>query len=185
MREKASKDRFLKPDKGSTSSKITLTKEKQWRKRKREEEERRRREKSNGFTRSFYNGYFGDSSWPKKNCWTEETVHLAITFSKIRLDYFLFYSFVTSSLPCRKDQFAVLYFLQVIIILIQVYNQEIRRHSMVCYCGLAGIYSTAIRPGFETVSKQHSAYAQQTSYSIKYRLFLESAKIEQGKERIC
>ena len=104
---------------------------------------------------------------------------------KIRLDYFLFYSFVTSSLPCRKDQFAVLYFLQVIIILIQVYNQEIRRHSMVCYCGLAGIYSTAIRPGFETVSKQHSAYAQQTSYSIKYRLFLESAKIEQGKERIC
>ena len=121
----------------------------------------------------------------QKNCWTEETVHLAITFSKIRLDYFLFYSFVTSSLPCRKDQFAVLYFLQVIIILIQVYNQEIRRHSMVCYCGLAGIYSTAIRPGFETVSKQHSAYAQQTSYSIKYRLFLESAKIEQGKERIC
>ena len=46
MRENASKDRFLKPDKGSTSSKITLTKEKQWRKRKREEEERRRREKA-------------------------------------------------------------------------------------------------------------------------------------------
>ena len=184
MRENASKDRFLKPDKGTTSSKITLTKEKQWRKRKREEEERRRREKSDGSLVVFImatleivldrkklldgsNGPFGDNVF------------------KIRLDYFSFYSFVTSSLPCRKDQFAVLYFLQVIIILIQVYNQEIRHHSMVCYCGLAGIYSTAVRPGFETVSKQHSAHAQQRSYSIKYRLFLESAKIEQGKERIC
>ena len=39
----------------------------------------------------FYNGYFGDSFWPKKGYWTEK-VHLAVTFSKIRLDiYFLFY----------------------------------------------------------------------------------------------
>ena len=36
-------------------SKITLTKEKEMRKRKR-----------NGCTSSFYNGYFGDNSWPKK-----------------------------------------------------------------------------------------------------------------------
>ena len=44
----------------------------------------------------------------------------------------------TSSLPCRKDQFAVLYFLQVIIVLIQVYNWEIRHHSTVCHLyGLA------------------------------------------------
>ena len=52
---------------GPISSKITLTKEKERRKRKSEEEERRRREKSNGCTLSFYNGYFGDSFWPKKN----------------------------------------------------------------------------------------------------------------------
>ena len=54
------------------------------RKRKSEEEERRRREKSNGCTLSFYSGYFGDIFWPeKKNCWTENKVHLMETFSKI------------------------------------------------------------------------------------------------------
>ena len=47
MGEKASKGRFLGPDK--------LHKER--RKRKSEEEERMRREKSNGCTHSFYNGY--------------------------------------------------------------------------------------------------------------------------------
>ena len=46
---------------GPISSKITVTKEKERRKRKSEEEERRRREKSNFSTRSFYNGYFGDT----------------------------------------------------------------------------------------------------------------------------
>ena len=40
---------------------------------------------------------------------------------------------------CRKDQFAVLNFLQVIIVLIQVYDWEIRHHSTVCRCGLADI----------------------------------------------
>ena len=34
---------------------------------------------------------------------------------KIRLDYFLFYSFVTSSLPCRKDQFAVYIFYKLLL----------------------------------------------------------------------
>ena len=51
---------------GVISSKITLTKEKERRTRKSEEEERRRREKSSGCTLSFYNGYLGDSFWPKK-----------------------------------------------------------------------------------------------------------------------
>ena len=50
---------FLRP----ISSKITPTKEKEKRKSKSEEEERRTREKNNGFTLSFYNGYF---FWPKK-----------------------------------------------------------------------------------------------------------------------
>ena len=62
-----------------------LTKGKERRKRKSEEEERRRRGKSNGYILSFYNGYFVDSFWPKKNCLTDE-VHLAVTFTKIRLD---------------------------------------------------------------------------------------------------
>ena len=53
-----SKGRFLKPVR---SSKIIVTKEKK--SRKGEEKERRRREKSNGYTLSFYNGYFGDSFW--------------------------------------------------------------------------------------------------------------------------
>ena len=73
------------------SSRITVTKEKERRKRKSEEEERKRREKRSGCTLGFYNGYFGNSFWPKKGCGTEK-VHLAVTFSKIRLDiYFLFY----------------------------------------------------------------------------------------------
>ena len=41
------------------SSKIIVTKQKERRKRKSEERERRRRKKSNGYTLSFYNGYFG------------------------------------------------------------------------------------------------------------------------------
>ena len=54
------------------------------RKRKSEEEERRRREKSNGCTLSFYSGYFGDIFWPeKKNCWTENMVHLVETAGQI------------------------------------------------------------------------------------------------------
>ena len=69
-------------------SKITLTKEKVRRTRQSEEEERRRRETKQRFiyTLSFYNGYFGDSFWPKKkSCWTKK-VHLVVTFSKLWLD---------------------------------------------------------------------------------------------------
>ena len=65
------------------NSKITLRKEKERRKRKREEEERRRREKATGCTLSFYNGCIGD--WRKKTVGRKK-VHLAVTFSKIRLD---------------------------------------------------------------------------------------------------
>ena len=51
-------------------------------KRKSEEEGRSRREKSNDCTLSSYNGYFAE------NCWTER-VHLAVKFSKLRLDMLL------------------------------------------------------------------------------------------------
>ena len=43
------------------SSKITPAKEKERRKKKSEKKKSRRREKSNGYTPSFYSGYFGDS----------------------------------------------------------------------------------------------------------------------------
>jgi len=52
---------------------------------------------------------------------------------------FCFILLFTSSLPYRKDHSAVLYFLQVIIVQIQVYNWEFRHHSTVCRCGLADI----------------------------------------------
>jgi len=68
--------------------KITLAKEKERRKRKSEEEERRRREKSNGCNPSSYNGYSGDSFWPKKkekHCMTEE-IYLTVTLPKILPD---------------------------------------------------------------------------------------------------
>ena len=57
MLEKASKGRFLGPDKLQNRSNEGKLKER--RKRENEEEERRRRDKSNGCTLSFYNGYFG------------------------------------------------------------------------------------------------------------------------------
>ena len=39
----------------------------------------------------------------------------------------------------RKDQFAVSCFSTSLIVLIQVYDWEIRHHSLVCCCGLADI----------------------------------------------
>ena len=55
------------------SSKITLMKGKERRKRKSEDKENRRGEKSNGCSPGFYNGYFGDTFWPKKTI--DEKVH--------------------------------------------------------------------------------------------------------------
>ena len=62
LREKALKFRFRKP----ISSKSTLTKKKQRRKIESEVEEKRRIENNNGYTLSFYKGYFGE-----KSCWTD------------------------------------------------------------------------------------------------------------------
>ena len=60
--------------------------------------------------------------------------------------FFCFILLFTSSLPCRKDQFAVLYFSTSLIVLIQVYNWEIRHHSLVCCCGFADILNILINP---------------------------------------
>ena len=52
--------------------------------RKEEKEGARRKkgeeEKSNGCTLGFYNGYFGDSFWPKKKTVGRKKVHLAVRF---------------------------------------------------------------------------------------------------------
>ena len=53
--------------------------------------------------------------------------------------FFCFILFFTTSSPSRKDQFAVSYFSTSLIVLIQVYNWEIRNLSLVCSCGLADI----------------------------------------------
>ena len=53
--------------------------------------------------------------------------------------YVLFIPLFTSSSPCRKNQFADSYFSANLIVLIQVYNWEIRHHLLICCCGLAGI----------------------------------------------
>ena len=52
---------------------------------------------------------------------------------------FCFILLFTSSSPCRRDQFAVLYFSTSLIVLIQVYNWEIRHHSLVFWSGFANI----------------------------------------------
>ena len=71
---------FVKPDKLQNHSNEGKGKEKN----KERGEGKEEKKKSNGCTLSCYNGYFGDTL-AEKNCWTEK-VHLAITFSKIRLD---------------------------------------------------------------------------------------------------
>ena len=53
--------------------------------------------------------------------------------------FFCFILLFTSSSPCRKDQFAISYFSTSLIVLIRVYNWEIRHHSLVWCCGLADI----------------------------------------------
>ena len=53
--------------------------------------------------------------------------------------FFCFILFFTTSSPSRKDQFAVSYFSTSLIVLIQVYNWEIRHHSLLSCCGFADI----------------------------------------------
>ena len=65
-----------------------------------------------------------------------QTKLLGILFKYILFCFILLF---TSSSPCREDQFAVLYFSSSLIVLIQVYNWEIRHHSLVCCCGFADI----------------------------------------------
>ena len=69
-----------------------------------------------------------------------------ISVSLFKYIFFCFILLFTSSLPCRKDQFAILYFSTSLIVLIQVYNWEIWYHSLVCCCGFADILNILINP---------------------------------------
>ena len=71
------------------------------------------------------------ASFSRKQPWTRG--------SEFKYILFCFILLFTSSSPCRKDQFVVLYFSTSLIVQIQVYNRVIRHHSLVCYCGFADI----------------------------------------------
>ena len=88
--------------------------------------------------RSFFNFYFSFSLGRR---FVFKLKYWAICFNIYIYIYFfvLFYSLFTSSSPCRKDQFAILYFSTSLILLIHVYNWEIWHHSLVCCCGFADI----------------------------------------------
>ena len=61
LSEKASKDTFLRPEKLQNHINEGKGKEKK----KERGEGKEETKKSNGYTLSFYNSYFGDSFWPK------------------------------------------------------------------------------------------------------------------------
>ena len=75
LSEKTSKGMFLKRQKLQNNSNERKGKVEKERARRRKGGEEK---KSNGCTLSFYNSYFGDSLWPKKNC----------SISKLRLDIY-------------------------------------------------------------------------------------------------
>ena len=79
------------------------------------------------------------TAFRKGNVWkvgSPSRVRLGNLFKYISFCFILLFTF---SSPCRKDLFAVSYFSTSLIVLIQVYNWEIRHHSFVCCCGLADI----------------------------------------------
>ena len=81
LREKVSKDRFLKSEMLQNYRNEGKGKEK---KKERGEGKEAEEKKSNGCARSLYNSYSGDSFWRRKlNCWAQK-VHSAITFLTIQ-----------------------------------------------------------------------------------------------------
>ena len=79
------------------------------------------------------------TAFRKGNVWKVGSPSGARLGSLFKYKFFCFILLFTSSSPRRKDQFAVSYFSTSLIVLIQVYNWEIRHHSLVCCCGLADI----------------------------------------------
>ena len=79
------------------------------------------------------------TAFRKGNVWKVGSPSRARLGNLFKYISFCFILLFTSSSPCRKDQFAVSYFSTSLIVLIQVYNWEIRHHSLVCCCRLADI----------------------------------------------
>ena len=61
--------------------------------------------------------------------------------------YFLFYSFAYFFIALPQGSVCRSYFSTGLIVLIQVYNWEIRHHSLVCCCGLADILYILLNDG--------------------------------------
>ena len=70
-------------------------------------------------------------------------------------------------LTMHKDQFVVSYFLQVVILLLQIYNWEIRHHSLVCHRGLADILYILV-----SFFKLYFQYATSLRHASKTRVEL-------------
>ena len=97
--------------------------------------------------------------------------------------YFSFIYLFTSSSPWLKDQFAVSYFATSLIVLIQVYNWEIRQHSLVCCCGLADIVYILKQsyPGKESPTSSFQR-ARESSTAGKPETETEAKGVEQGQQ---
>ena len=70
-------------------------------------------------------------------------------------------------LTMHKDQFVASYFLQVVILLLQIYNWEIRHHSLVCHRGLADILYILV-----SFFKLYFQYATSLRHASKTRVEL-------------
>ena len=77
----------------------------------------------------------------------QDYVHRDDQTQPFEIYFFVLFFCLASSSPCCKDQFAVSYFSTSLIVLIQVYNWEIRHHSLVCCYGLADILGIPGYPG--------------------------------------
>ena len=106
---------------------------------------------------------------------------------------FRFILLFTSSSPCRKDQFPVSYFWTSLIVLNQVYNQEIPHHLLFFCCGLVDIlyrpipyireYPTPYTPraGEEKAQRHHH-------YFSLYQTLRQQKRCEnevKGKQNAC
>ena len=78
----------------------------------------------------------GDGETNEKN---KTKKYIFKQIAQIYIFFVLFFCLILHRLAFIKDQFAVSYFSTSLIVLIQVYNWEIRHRSLICCRGLADI----------------------------------------------
>ena len=87
--------------------------------------------------------------------------------------YFCFILLFSSSSPCLEDHSTVLYFLQVIIVQIRVYNWKIRHHSnglslWTCWCFIFRQKSTLEHPGSLNGQGLSTSHGVSVNHGEKY-----------------